>query len=373
MDKLQNKKLSLLYVTQKVDFNDDLLGAVHTYLSSLAKQADKLYVICLFKGEVRLPENCQVFSLGKEGGENNLKYVLNFYRFVLPLIFKKQINGIYIHMNQIYVYLLLPFRPILKLFHIPLVWWKAHANLNWQSKLARHFVDRVVTSVAVAYNIKTPKRIVVGQGIDTERFRPWPSTLADGRNIRIAVIGRLSPIRKYDLLLKAIKKVSEDLPEVKLKVSIYGQPANAGQQAYYDGLKTLQSELGLEDMVFFKGSVPNHQLPELINRADLVVNPGGSNSLDKAIVEAMACEKIVVDSNAATAEILEVSDLSPAEKAVFMFKRGDWEDLADKLEQVIKLEPEIKSAIGKKLRNLVVKNHNVDHLSKEIVKIFLSL
>ena len=370
---MDNPKLKILYVTQKVDFNDDLLGAVHAYIGSLAKQVDKLYLVCLSKGEVRLPANCQVFSLGKEAGENNLKYVFNFYRFVLPLIFKKKINGIYVHMNQVYVYLLLPFRPFLKLFRIPLVWWKAHANLNWQSRLARHFVDRVVTSVSVAYNVNTSKRIIVGQGIDTERFRSLPSTRADGRNIRIAVIGRLSPIRKYDLLLKAVKKVSEDLPETRVEVSVYGQPANQKQQAYYDELKALQTELGLEQTVFFKGAVPNRQLPEFINQADFVVNPGGSNSLDKSIIEAMACEKIVVDSNAATAEILEVSDLSPAEKAVFMFKREDWRDLADKIERVIKLEPTLKSAIEKKLRALAVKNHNVDRLSGEIIKVFNNL
>jgi len=58
--------LKILYITQKVDYQDDLLGAVHAYIASLAKQAERLYVVCLFKGEARLPANCQVFSLGKE-------------------------------------------------------------------------------------------------------------------------------------------------------------------------------------------------------------------------------------------------------------------------------------------------------------------
>src|SRR3989344_2146413 len=164
--------LKILYITQKVDYQDDLLGAVHAYIASLAKQAERLYVVCLFKGEARLPANCQVFSLGKEKGESNWKYLFNFYKFVLPLIFRKKINGIYVHMNEVYVFLLLPFRPFLKLFKIPLLWWKAHANLNFQSRLARHFVDRVLTSVTVAYNLNTPKRVIVGQGIDPERFKP---------------------------------------------------------------------------------------------------------------------------------------------------------------------------------------------------------
>ena len=119
--------------------------------------------------------------------------------------------------------------------------------------------------------------------------------------------------------------------------------------------------------------MPNYQLPELLNQADFVVNPGGSNSLDKAIVEAMACGKIVVDSNKATGEILEKSDLSEEEKGVFLFKRNDWQSLAAKIEEAIKLEPGFKSAIEMKLRNLVVKNHNVDHLSLQIVKIFNEL
>lgn len=362
--------MKILYITQKLNYQDDLLGAIHSYIAALASRVEKVYVVCLFLGENRLPENCEVFSLGKERGTSDFGYLVNFYRFVLPLIFKKKINGIFIHMNEIYVYLLLPFKFLLKLKRIPVVWWKAHAVLGFNSRLARHFVDRIATSVAAAFNIKTPKRRIIGQGIDTNKFKPLPEFRVKGDDLKIISIGRLSPVRNYPLLLQAVRQLLDDCPQLKLKVTVYGQIPFSGQQDYFASLENLLNQLNLKEIVVFAGAVPNPDLPKLINQADFVVNPGGSNSLDKSIVETMACEKIIIDSNAATREILANSSLKAADQDLFLFKRGDVADLLAKIKNVINLDFQAKEAIEKKLRSLVVEFHDVNHLSEEIIKIF---
>ncbi len=369
---MNGNNLRILYITQKVDVNDDLLGSIYYWLENLAGKIKKLDIICLNKGVSHLPDNCTVYSLGKETGQSNFKYLINFYKIVLPLIFKQQINGIFIHMNQVYVFLLIPVWPILKILNIPVVLWKAHGNLNWSAKTARFFADRVVTSVAVAYNINTTKRRIIGQGIDTQKFRPLPGQASSPSEINIGVIGRLSAVRKYDLLLRAIKQVIEDLPDIKLQVNIYGQTIDGQHSNYFDGLKVLQNELDLNNVVNFCGVKKNFELPELINRADFMVNPGGSNSLDKAIVESMACGKIVVDSNAASWEILQASDLTQAEKSLFLFKRGEADDLAQKIKNIIMMPIGQRIVIGSKLRELVVKNHDVNHLNEQIIETFIA-
>ncbi|MFA6304932.1 MAG: glycosyltransferase [Patescibacteria group bacterium] len=370
---MNQNKLKILYITQKVDLNDHVLGAIHSYLFSLAGQVEKLYIVCLFKGRVELPSNCEVFSLGKEVGNNRWQYLKNFYGFVLPLIFNKKINGIFVHMNEIYVYLLSPFRLLLKINHIGLIWWKAHAKLNGRAKFARHFVDRVLTSVSVAFNVKTNKRRVVGQGIDTDKFQPSNDVAVDSQTLKIISIGRVSPVRKYELLLKALAEVLKNQPQILIQSKVYGATIAQGDDSYLQELLALRQKLGLDKVVEFMGAVSNWQLPKLINEANFVVNPGGSNSLDKSIVEAMAVGKIVVDSNAATSEILLPSELTEAEKQLFVFAREDYLDLAKKITNIINLPIQQRQAIGLKLRDLVVKYHNVNHLSQEIVNTFNQL
>ena len=42
----------LLFITQKVDKDDDVLGVYHRWLEKLAEKLDMIYVICLYKGRV---------------------------------------------------------------------------------------------------------------------------------------------------------------------------------------------------------------------------------------------------------------------------------------------------------------------------------
>ena len=64
---MNNKKIKLLIVTQKVDINDDNLGSFHDWLKKLSDLAD-IYVIANYVGEYELPDNAKIYSLGKEKG-----------------------------------------------------------------------------------------------------------------------------------------------------------------------------------------------------------------------------------------------------------------------------------------------------------------
>jgi len=372
MNNDQSKKLKLLFITQKIDCRDDLLGSIYAWLNNLAVQVERLEVICLFLGEHHLPPNVFVHSLGKEKGLAKLGYVWNFYKIILPLIFLKKINGIFVHMNQIYVYLLWPLWPVLKISHIALVWWKAHAKLSRSAKLARFLVDRVVTSVAVAYNINSSKRRIIGQGIDTEKFRPKLKPLVLGQ-VDMAAIGRISPVRQYEVLLLALNKARLNNPGKNFSFWIYGQPALPSDQAYFVKIKKLLVELNLQSLVFFAGAVPNADLPEKINQADFIVNPGGSGSLDKSIVEAYACGKIVVDSNQASQEILAQSDLTVFDRQIFSFIMGRADSLSEAIQRVIDLPADKRQKIEQSLRRLAVDYHDVSLFNKKIIKNFEEL
>ena len=60
-------------ITRKIDRSDGLAGFTYNWVKKMSTHLDKLYVICLEKGDTsNLPENIRVHSLGKELGKGRL-------------------------------------------------------------------------------------------------------------------------------------------------------------------------------------------------------------------------------------------------------------------------------------------------------------
>jgi len=95
--------MKLLILTQKIDINDPVLGFFHKWAEEFSKKYEKLTVICLEKGEYKLPDNVKVLSLGKETGKSRLKYVFLFYKYIW--LERKNYDVVFAHMNQEYIIL----------------------------------------------------------------------------------------------------------------------------------------------------------------------------------------------------------------------------------------------------------------------------
>ncbi|MCX6785457.1 MAG: glycosyltransferase [Candidatus Komeilibacteria bacterium] len=365
------KKLKILYFTQKVSADDNLLGTVYSWLNNLAGQVDQLYVICLEKGRVDLPANCQVFSLGKERGAGKFKLWLNFYRLTGAIIFKKKISGIFVHMNEIYLFLLLPFWPWLKILGKPIIWWKSHGHLSRLSKIANFIPQAIVTAANSSFNFSTGKKRVIGHGIDTSLFKPTANEPAQA-GVKILAVGRIAPVKHYELLIEAVGNLVKQ-GITGIKAVILGEPMLAGDRQYYERLKTLINSRNLAESFEFKKMIPNYAMPALIGQFDFIVNPGGSNSLDKNVLEAAACAKPALDSNRAFKEILEPSELNQEQKNSLTFTAGSAIELTEKIKKLIALNYEQKNSIGSVLRKLVVERHDVNHLNRQIIKLFEEL
>src|SRR3972149_5992145 len=100
--------MKLLFITQKVDKNDDVLGVYHRWIEELAKKAERIHVICLYKGRVEMPGNVEAHSLGKElpglprrglikAGRSRLRYLWNFFRLIWKL--RREYDVVFVHMN----------------------------------------------------------------------------------------------------------------------------------------------------------------------------------------------------------------------------------------------------------------------------------
>lgn len=352
--------MKLLFITQKIDKEDDILGIYHDWALKLAQNVSELNVICLFKGTSDLPQNVGVFSLGKERGFSKLVLLLNFYKYIFRL--RNNYDIVFVHMNPAYILLGWPFW---KIWGKKVAYWNASYKINWIMKFALLLADKGITSVPEAFNIRSKKIIAVGQGIDTNRFKQDETVRRQKNNLLF--LGRISPVKNLDILIRTLNILHSR--GVNTKLDVVGSPIAGGKDRnYYESIRKKAAGLEKEGIIKFWGSVPYHQTPRIYNSHWLFINLTESSSFDKSILEAMACQTLVLVSNNIYERIFP-SDL----KKVLMFKEKNAADLAIKIKGLLGLSDQEAEAMGEKLRAIVVKDHNLDNLSSNLVSVFNAL
>ena len=343
----------LLVITQTVDRDDPILGFFHEWLVAFARRVEKLTVLCLNARLHDLPNNTEVLSLGKDEGKSRLTFVARLYR--LAWARRHDYDVVFVHMNQIYVVL---GGWLFRLLGKRIVLWYAHRATSASLRVAEMFSHRVVTSTESGFRIPSNKKIVVGQGIDTDLFRAAPRVT---RDVPVVVsVGRISPVKGYDTLLPALGALLRE--GVKLRVRIVGDAGLPEHRRYQESLKNIAREEGLVD-VEWVAAVPNRDVVEMLQQADLFVNASSTGSLDKAILEAMATETPVLTCNEAANEILG------AWRSQCTFDRGSIGMLAERIRVILELSADERRELGRSLRDVVVRNHTIDSLVTRILDV----
>lgn len=353
--------MRLLFITQKVDINDDVLGVYHEWIRTFAEKVESILVVCLFKGEHDLPDNVKVFSLGKEDKLKifkKLKYCWNFYKYIWRL--RKEYDKVFVHMNTEYIILGGLFW---KLWKKKIGLWYAHGGVSLKLRIAEKLSDIIFTSTKSGFRLKSNKTRIVRQGIDVEVFKPQNQISNPKPKIfRIVTVGRISPVKDYETLINAVeifKKEGEDL-----EVKIIGGVGLHEQEEYLNNLKKIIKEKKLEDIINFFGPVPYKDLAPYLQRADLFVNMSHTGSLDKVILEAMACGLPILSCNESLSEVL----MNYQEK--LMYPQRDFIKLAEKIKFIMNLDENEKEKMTKDLRNIVVENHSLNGLVGRIIDVY---
>ena len=352
----KGKKMKLLIFTQKIDINDDVLGFFHDWVLEFAEHCEKITVICLQKGKYQFPENVNVLSLGKENGKSRLKYIKNFYKYILKE--RNNYDNIFIHMNQIYVIL---GGLLWKLMCKKIGFWYAHGHVPFSLKVAEKLTDIIFTSTKSGFRLKSKKTKVVGQAINVQKFKP--SNLKSLQDVfKIISIGRISPVKDYETLIKAASILKKQ--NINFKIDIIGRAGTPKQGDYLRDLKKMVSEESLDNNINFIGPIANQYIIDYLQSSDLFVNTSHTGSLDKAILEAMACGLPILTCNEALLEVLGdyVDKL--------MYKKVDFRVLANKIKYILNMQDEERQKLGMDLRQIVVNNHSINNLISKIIQEF---
>ena len=199
-------------------------------------------------------------------------------------------------------------------FRLPLVITARGSDIN---QIAHHPVARraIVWAIGVADRIVTVSRalrdgmialgadadrtVVLRNGVDAVRFQPVDRAVArrryqlDGSRKTIVAVGRLHPLKGFDLIIDAIAT----MPDAQLLI--------AGSGGEHDALVAHASALGMADRVRLVGQQAQHDLATLYSCADALVLASSSEGWPNVLLEAMACGTPVVATNVGgTAEIV---------------------------------------------------------------------
>ncbi len=352
-------------LVQLMDYEDDVCGFIHKWVNVLAHRVSVLDVLTLRKREVDVPENVRLHVLKPGGDESRWVATFRFYQALLNIVRHSPVDVIFCHMTPVYTVVA---APIAKLWRIPLVTWYTHEAVTLSLRLADKLSDKMLTASEESFCLESKKLIVTNHGIDTDEFSPRKhESKGQASLITICSIGRISPRKDYEILINAANILVHEKKVFNVRFVIIGKEGTSEQKQYVESIMKMVEDYGLVPYFEFLGSIPHRNIAEYHRKSDIFVNMRQTGGMDKAVLEAMACEIPTVVCNKTFIPLFGTW----AEQLIFKEKNA--RNLARRLYNLVRLTPETRREIGKNLRNVVVQEHDLEKLMDRIVGIFRSL
>jgi len=336
--------MKLLILTQKVDTNDDVLGFMHGWIKEFAEKLEQVIVVCLQKGQHELPPNVKVYSLGKEDSRQllkRIKYLLKFYGYIWRE--RKNYDAVLAHMNPEYVVL---GGLLWRILGKKTALWYTHKKVDLKLRLAEKFSNIIFTASAKSFRLESKKINIMGHGIDVELFTPAIEPMKEKTMLSV---DRISPTKNQLEIVKLFAAIKEKVGDCRLY--LVGVPALAADKYYFNKVKEYVRDNNLNGQVKFLGAVANKNMPKLYQQAKVFVNFSATGSLDKTVLEAMACNTPVVTTNEAFKNIVPAENYSP--------------DMEDARQKVIYF---LENDVHINYREIVIRDHSLKNLVDNIIK-----
>jgi len=159
------------------------------------------------------------------------------------------------------------------------------------------------------WNLSDETVSVVHPGVDTQRFVPVESDSVvreklgwTGRRV-VLTVGRLQKRKGHDMLIRALPRIRETVPDV-----LYAVMGDGDER---DRLKQLARETGVEEQVQFLGELDDDGLVQAYQQCDLFALPnrevnGDFEGFGMVLLEAQSCGKpVLAGDSGGTAETMQ--------------------------------------------------------------------
>lgn len=211
--------------------------------------------------------------------------------------------------------------------------------------------------------ISDKKMVLLPLGADTNYFRMNVDLRNIGRNemnldesdFLIISAGKFDMCKDIHLLITAFISINEKYPHVKLLI------LGNGPKEYMANLYDLSKALIASNHIFFKGFVPNSDLPKYYNAADVGVWPGDPSI---TVIEAVATGLPVI------VPIMDVAyDILFNNNAAIGFERGNIESLSNAILEIIE-KKELHSQISENCKLLAVNALSWEKIAEKSISIY---
>jgi 1,2-diacylglycerol 3-alpha-glucosyltransferase len=202
--------------------------------------------------------------------------------------------------------------------------------LIYPTEMARSLLDKL--------NKKNHPSVVISNGINLADFQPkeiWDFYARFGipeNKVKLLFVGRLFPEKSIDTLIKAMPRI------IKVHENTHLMIVGGGHQR--EKLEKLAKNLRISEYITFLGLVSEEDKIHAYNGSDIFILPSLAELEGMVVLEAMACGKPIIVSDAKMSASRYFVDGNG-----FLFKAKDHEDLANQALKLITNE-ELRKKLG---------------------------
>jgi len=270
----------------------------------------------------------RIFGPRIERFYESLKYGLYFFRFRMPIYkaIRKQIEAIepdLVHLNNgvdtdMPGILAARMCGVPAVCHIRTLARLTHVSVA-ASQSVRAFIciSNAVRETAVDQGVNPERCVVVPNAVDLDRFKPTDNCKSNvraefawGKSHNVfSLVGRVVSWKGQDYFIRAIAEAYKSDDSVRALVVGDGGEQTDTNDSYFAGLRTLVSELGLEEIVRFTGH--RTDIPEVMRSSDVVVCASSlPEPFGRVIIESMALGTTVIATDAGGARDIIDNDVN---------------------------------------------------------------
>lgn len=202
-------------------------------------------------------------------------------------------------------------------------------------------------------------------GVDPQALRPSHAGVAELRlRLRLPpeaviflAVGRMVYKKGFDVLLRAVALLGEPRVHVVL----------VGEGDLWAEWQALGRELGIDRQLRWVGNVPRDEIATYYNLADALVMPSvtrPADGLNVCVLDAMACGKPVVGSDAAGNPLVVRTGVNG-----YIVPEGDAAALAAAL-ALLAADPELRQRMGRAGRHFIETEFGWPHLARRYIEHF---
>jgi glycosyltransferase involved in cell wall biosynthesis len=222
-------------------------------------------------------------------------------------------------------------------------WWRL---MVLAERLTFKFADLSIATnesykrIAIERGGMDPDKVHVvrsGPKLDRLRILPPSPALKQGRDYLVGYVGVMGKQEGIDLLLETVRILVHERGRQDIQFGIVGGGTSLEE------MKELARRLGVDPYVTFTGRVADADLLEMLNTADICVNPDVANPMNDAstmnkIMEYMALGKPIVQFDLTEGRV-------SAQQASLYARANDPADMAVKIEELL-ADPSLRQRMG---------------------------